>query len=95
MSLPKVCLLQSAARDAAGRSGRSLMSYLYSHSVPYAALTATFSKIEATTKRLEISAYLTRFLIDVIEKTPEDLLKTVYLCINRVRKLRRITRPIG
>jgi DNA ligase-1 len=56
--------------------------------VAYAALTATFSKIEATTKRLEISAYLTRFLVDVIEKTPEDLLKTVYLCINRARLFR-------
>lgn len=55
--------------------------------VPYAALTATFSKIAATTKRLEISAYLTEFLVNVIEKTPEDLLETVYLCINRVSLL--------
>lgn len=57
------------------------------HSVPYAALTATFSKIDATTKRLEISAYLTHFLVEVIDKTPDDLLKSVYLCINRVRPL--------
>lgn len=56
------------------------------YSVPYAALTATFDKIDATTKRLEISAYLTRFLVDVIEKTPKDLLRTVYLCINRVSR---------
>lgn len=40
--------------------------------------------ISLTTKRLEISAYTTRFLIDVIEKTPGDLLKVVYLCINRL-----------
>ncbi|GAA5894838.1 hypothetical protein JCM8208_006083 [Rhodotorula glutinis] len=52
--------------------------------VPYAALTATFSKIDATTKRLEISAYLTHFLVEVIDKTPDDLLKSVYLCINRL-----------
>ncbi|GAA5927283.1 hypothetical protein JCM3775_002503 [Rhodotorula graminis] len=52
--------------------------------VPYAALTATFSKIDATTKRLEISAYLTHFLVEVIQKTPDDLLKSVYLCINRL-----------
>lgn len=58
--------------------------------VPYAALTATFSKIAATTKRLEISAYLTEFLVNVIDKTPDDLLKTVYLCINRVSRLFRI-----
>ncbi|GAA6015945.1 hypothetical protein JCM10207_006815 [Rhodosporidiobolus poonsookiae] len=52
--------------------------------VPYAALTGCFGKIAATTKRLEISAYLTHFLVEVIEKTPEDLLKVVYLCINRL-----------
>lgn len=61
------------------------LSTLPTHSVPYAALTHTFSKIAATTKRLEISAYLTHFLVNVIDKTPEDLLKVVYLCINRVR----------
>jgi hypothetical protein len=52
--------------------------------VPYAALTAVFEAIDATTKRLEISAYLTQFLVDVIDKTPGDLLHVVYLCINRV-----------
>ncbi|KAI5481277.1 DNA ligase [Pseudohyphozyma bogoriensis] len=52
--------------------------------VPYSALTATFDAIGKTTKRLEISALLTSFLIEVIEKTPGDLLKTVYLCINRL-----------
>ncbi|GAA5993417.1 hypothetical protein JCM11641_005977 [Rhodosporidiobolus odoratus] len=52
--------------------------------VPYAALTHTFSRIAATTKRLEISAYLTEFLVEVIDKTPEDLVKVVYLCINRL-----------
>ena len=53
-------------------------------SVPYAALTSVFQAIDATTKRLEISAYLTQFLVDVIEKTPGDLRHVVYLCINRV-----------
>ncbi|KAK4048679.1 ATP-dependent DNA ligase Cdc17 [Microbotryomycetes sp. JL201] len=52
--------------------------------VPYAVLTGTFELIEKTTKRLEISRYLTRFLVDVVKKTPKDLLKTVYLCINRL-----------
>jgi len=56
-------------------------------SVPYAALTAVFEAIDATTKRLEISAYLTQFLVDVIDKTPGDLLHVVYLCINRVSTL--------
>ncbi len=52
--------------------------------VPYAALAETFAKIEATTKRLEILQYLTTFLRRVIEKSPDNLLRVVYLCINRV-----------
>lgn len=61
-------------------------------SVPYRALTGTFDLIQNTTKRLEIARYLTRFLIDVIELTPGDLLKTVYLCINRVSFVLRLLR---
>lgn len=57
--------------------------------VPYGALTATFDAISQTTKRLEISALLTTFLVEVIEKTPDDLIKAVYLCINRVRLVSR------
>ena len=53
-------------------------------SVPYAALVYTLQLIEGTTKRLEIAAYLTSFLVQVIERTPDELLKVVYLCINRV-----------
>ncbi|GAA5927468.1 hypothetical protein JCM1841_000934 [Sporobolomyces salmonicolor] len=65
-------------------SDKTQISWKSGDPVPYAALTATFDKIDATTKRLEISAYLTRFLVDVIEKTPGDLLMAVYLCINRL-----------
>lgn len=60
------------------------------YSVPYAALTATFEKIEATTKRLEILQILTQFLLVVAERDTatdaksSNLLKVVYLCINRV-----------
>lgn len=53
-------------------------------SVPYAALAEVFERIDSTTKRLEIAAYLTNFLQSVIERTPDDLIKVVYLCINRV-----------
>ena len=53
-------------------------------SVPYAALADTFEAIGETTKRLEITHFLTIFLMEVIEKTPADLLPTIYLCINRV-----------
>ncbi|KAG6842225.1 hypothetical protein C0991_000195 [Blastosporella zonata] len=56
--------------------------------VPYAALTQTFSLIEATTKRLEKTALLTSFLLLVIQRSgkgdPKSLLQTVYLCINRL-----------
>lgn len=58
--------------------------------MPYAALVSTFEKIEATTKRLEILAILTQFLLVVARRDTatdtkgSNLLKTVYLCINRV-----------
>ena len=51
---------------------------------------STFEKIEATTKRLEILEILTQFLLVVAQrdtaKSTKDsnLLKVVYLCINRV-----------
>lgn len=52
--------------------------------VPYAALCRTFSKIELTSKRLEIAAHCSRFLQQVLRLTPDDLLSTVQLMINKV-----------
>ncbi|KAL0261070.1 ATP-dependent DNA ligase Cdc17 [Diplodia seriata] len=52
--------------------------------VPYAALCAAFSKIEMTTKRLEISAYCSKFFRQVLRLTPEDLLPTVMLMVNKL-----------
>ncbi|KAG6890419.1 hypothetical protein C0995_008773 [Termitomyces sp. Mi166 len=56
--------------------------------VPYAALTQTFSHIESTTKRLEKNAFLTSFLLLVIQRSAKgdykSLLQAVYLCINRL-----------
>ncbi|KAF2461073.1 DNA ligase [Lineolata rhizophorae] len=52
--------------------------------VPYAALCTTFSKIEMTTKRLEILAHCSLFLRQVLRLTPEDLLPTVLLMINKL-----------
>ncbi|KAH0590760.1 hypothetical protein H2248_000885 [Termitomyces sp. 'cryptogamus'] len=56
--------------------------------VPYAALTKTFSHIESTTKRLEKNAFLTSFLLLVIQRSAKgdykSLLQAVYLCINRL-----------
>lgn len=48
-------------------------------------LCATFQLIEATTKRLEITDILTKFLVQVIKKSNQsDLLSVIYLCINRL-----------
>lgn len=52
--------------------------------VPYAALCTTFSKIEMTTKRLEISAHCSLFLRQIMRLTPADLLPTVMLMINKL-----------
>ena len=52
--------------------------------VPYAALCTTFALIEMTTKRLVISAHCSLFLRQVLRLTPDDLLPTVQLMINKL-----------
>jgi DNA ligase-1 len=52
--------------------------------VPYAALCTTFSKIEMTTKRLEILAHCSLFLRQVLRLTPSDMLPTVMLMVNKL-----------
>ncbi|PYH96044.1 DNA ligase Cdc9 [Aspergillus ellipticus CBS 707.79] len=52
--------------------------------VPYAALCLTFSLIEMTTKRLVIMAHCSLFLRQVMRLTPQDLLPTVQLMINKL-----------
>ncbi|PIB00526.1 DNA ligase 1 [Cercospora beticola] len=52
--------------------------------VPYAALCTTFSKIEMTTKRLEILAHCARFLRQVLRLTPDDLLPVVLLMVGKL-----------
>ncbi len=52
--------------------------------VPYAALCTTFALIEMTTKRLAIMAHCTLFLRQVLRLTPQDLLPTVQLMINKI-----------
>ncbi|KAK3046771.1 hypothetical protein LTS18_013294, partial [Coniosporium uncinatum] len=52
--------------------------------VPYAALCTTFSKIEMTTKRLEILAHCSLFLRQVLRLTPKDLVPTILLMINKL-----------
>ncbi|KAL7934476.1 DNA ligase [Trichoderma chlorosporum] len=52
--------------------------------VPYAALCKTFSLVELTTKRLIIMEHCSRFLRQVMRLTPDDLLPTVLLMINKL-----------
>ena len=52
--------------------------------VPYAALCTTFSLIEMTSKRLVISAHCSLFLRQVLRLTPQDLLPTIQLMINKL-----------
>ena len=52
--------------------------------VPYAALCTTFSKIEMTTKRLEILAHCAKFLRQVLRLTPDDLLPVVLLMVGKL-----------
>jgi DNA ligase-1 len=52
--------------------------------VPYAALCTTFSLIEMTTKRLIIASHCSLFLRQVLRLTPEDMLPTVLLMINKL-----------
>lgn len=52
--------------------------------VPYAALCRTFSLVELTSKRLEMTAHCTLFLRQVLRLTPDDLLPTVLLMINKL-----------
>jgi DNA ligase-1 len=52
--------------------------------VPYAALCTTFSKVEMTSKRLEILAHCSLFLRQVLRLTPSDLLPTTLLMINKL-----------
>lgn len=52
--------------------------------VPYAALCTTFSLVEMTTKRLIISAHCSLFLRQVLRLTPDDLLHTIHLMINKL-----------
>ncbi|KAH8589333.1 hypothetical protein B0O99DRAFT_336770 [Bisporella sp. PMI_857] len=52
--------------------------------VPYAALCTTFSLIEMTSKRLIITSYCSLFLRQVLRLTPNDLLPTVLLMVNKL-----------
>ncbi len=65
-------------------SSEQVATWTAGEKVPYSALCQLFEKIEATTKRLIISSYITKFFKQVIQLSPDNLLPCLYLCINRL-----------
>ncbi|KAK7193386.1 DNA ligase 1 [Paraphaeosphaeria sporulosa] len=77
--------VQSALKGASkGATKDAYPDWKPGEPVPYAALCTTFSKIEMTTKRLEIMAHCSLFLRQVLRLTPQDLLPTILLMINKL-----------
>ncbi|KAJ8924540.1 hypothetical protein NQ315_000688 [Exocentrus adspersus] len=52
--------------------------------VPYSALARTLEEIESVSARLRIIEILSNYFRSVIVLTPEDLLPSVYLCLNKL-----------
>lgn len=57
---------------------------MFSNRVPYSALARTLEEIENISARLKIIEILSNFLRSVIVLSPEDLLPSVYLCLNKL-----------
>ncbi|KAG0127845.1 hypothetical protein HOY82DRAFT_580414 [Tuber indicum] len=51
---------------------------------PYAALVTTFNLLESTTKRLEKISHTSRFLRQVLQLSPDELLLVIHLMINKL-----------
>lgn len=52
--------------------------------VPYKFVAEAFTKVEEISGRLEIQAILTQLFRDIMVSTPQDLVPTIYLCINKL-----------
>lgn len=52
--------------------------------VPYLALAKTLQKIEEISARLKIVEILSNYFRSVIVLSPDDLLPSVYLCLNKL-----------
>ncbi|XP_066156931.1 DNA ligase 1 isoform X2 [Euwallacea fornicatus] len=55
-----------------------------SENVPYSALARTLEIIEEVSARLKMIEILSNFFRSVIVLTPEDLLPSIYLCLNKI-----------
>lgn len=52
--------------------------------VPYSALARTFEEIENISARLKIIELLSNYFRSVLVLTPDDLLPSIYLCLNKL-----------
>lgn len=52
--------------------------------MPYIALARTLEEIEKISARLKIIEVLCNYLRSVIVLTPDDLLPSIYLCLNKL-----------
>lgn len=59
-------------------------SWQHGEKVPYYALSRTLEEIEAVSARLKIIEILSNFFRSVIVLSPEDLLPSLYLCLNQL-----------
>ncbi|KAI9030313.1 DNA ligase 1-like protein [Hyaloraphidium curvatum] len=75
---------EAAAQQALKSLGSQTAEWKQGEKVPYAALCRMFEKNEATTKRLEKIDITRSFFQSVFQLSPENLLETVYLCLNKI-----------
>jgi DNA ligase-1 len=60
------------------------LNYLGHCRVPYLALARTLEAVEGVSARLKIIEILANYFRSVIILSPEDLLPSVYLCLNKL-----------
>lgn len=58
--------------------------WLKGQEVPYLALAKTLENIEGTSARLKMIDILSNYFRSVMLLTPEDLLPSIYLCLNQL-----------
>ncbi|XP_071447300.1 DNA ligase 1 isoform X2 [Hetaerina americana] len=82
----KVAVEKSKQYDPSKSNYHPIDDAIWSHgeSVPYLALARTLELIEGTSARLKIIDIMANYLRSVIVLSPEDLLPSLYLCLNRL-----------
>lgn len=65
-------------------NNKKTLSYIVFYRVPYIALARTLEEIEKISARLKIVEILSNYLRSVIVLSPDDLLPSIYLCLNKL-----------